>query len=110
MLRHYKDVPPPMISILRETHDVPEGVARSLELAGGSNRFREPTYRAIWGRHRMVAPPSAFSREARPVRSRAAARTRLRRLGVRLTRRCRPGVSQTTFRFGAVTEDRSSRL
>ncbi len=31
-----------MIQVLRETHDVPEGVARSLELAGGINRFREP--------------------------------------------------------------------
>jgi hypothetical protein len=73
----------------------PESVAHSLELAGGLNRFREPNYRAIWGwnrlawiggkfeerdptthadgrrahraRNRMVAPPSAFSREARPV-------------------------------------------
>ena len=31
-----------MIQILRETHDTPESVAHSLELAGGINRFREP--------------------------------------------------------------------
>jgi hypothetical protein len=43
-----------MISILRETHDTPEGVARSLELAGGSNRFREPNCRAIWGWNRVA--------------------------------------------------------
>ncbi len=43
-----------MISVLREMHDTPEGVARSLELAGGSNRFREPNYRAVWGWNRLA--------------------------------------------------------
>ena len=43
-----------MIHVLRETHDVPEGVARSLELAGGINRFHEPNYRAIWGWNRLA--------------------------------------------------------
>src|SRR6267143_1587194 len=43
-----------MILVLRETHDVPEGVARSLELAGGINRFREPNYRAVWGWNRLA--------------------------------------------------------
>ena len=43
-----------MIQVLRETHDVPEGVARSLELAGGINRFREPNYRAVWGWNRLA--------------------------------------------------------
>src|SRR5258708_32135384 len=43
-----------MISVLRETHDTPEAVARSLELAGGINRFREPNYRAVWGWNRLA--------------------------------------------------------
>jgi hypothetical protein len=43
-----------MISVLRETHDTPEGVARSLELAGGTNPFREPNYRAVWGWNRLA--------------------------------------------------------
>ncbi len=43
-----------MISILRETHDTPEAVARALELAGGINRFREPNYRAVWGWNRLA--------------------------------------------------------
>ena len=43
-----------MISIPRETHDTPESVAHSLELAGGINLFREPNYRAIWGWNRLA--------------------------------------------------------
>ncbi len=43
-----------MISVLRETHDTPEAVARSLELAGGTNPFREPNYRAVWGWNRLA--------------------------------------------------------
>ena len=42
------------ITILRETHDTQESVARSLELAGGSNPFGEPNYRAIWGWNRLA--------------------------------------------------------
>src|SRR6266446_5206786 len=49
---------------------------------------------------RMVAPPPALSREARPLRSRASPRARLRRLGLRPTRRRRPRISQTTLRNG----------
>ena len=43
-----------MIQILRETHETPEGVAHSLVLAGGTNRFREANYRAVWGWNRLT--------------------------------------------------------
>ena len=43
-----------MILILRETHDTPKSVARTLALAGGVNRFGEPLYRAIWGWNRLA--------------------------------------------------------
>lgn len=43
-----------MICVLRETHDTPEDVARRLALAGGSNRFGEPNYRACWGWNRLT--------------------------------------------------------
>ena len=42
-----------MISVHRETHDTPGEVARELALAGGSNRFGEPNYRAVWGWSRL---------------------------------------------------------
>ena len=42
-----------MISVIRETHDVPADVARSLELAGGCNPFGEANYRAVWGWARL---------------------------------------------------------
>jgi hypothetical protein len=42
-----------MISILRETHEAPEDVARELLLAGGCNLFGEPNYRAVWGWSRL---------------------------------------------------------
>lgn len=43
-----------MIQILRETHSVPASVARRLTIAGGTNRFGEPNYRAIWGWNRLA--------------------------------------------------------
>ena len=43
-----------MISILRETHETPESVARRLALAGGRNPFGEPNYRAVWGWNRLA--------------------------------------------------------
>ena len=43
-----------MISILRETHDTPDAVARSLACAGGINRYGEPNYRAVWGWNRLA--------------------------------------------------------
>ncbi len=43
-----------MISVLRESHETPEGVARRLECAGGHNRFGEPNYRAVWGWNRLA--------------------------------------------------------
>jgi len=42
------------VQILRETHDAPESVARSLALAGGNNPFGEPNYRAVWGWNRLA--------------------------------------------------------
>jgi hypothetical protein len=43
-----------MILVLREMHDTPASVARILTLAGGTNRFGEPSYRAIWGWNRLA--------------------------------------------------------
>src|ERR1700689_3420538 len=42
-----------MVTVNRETHDAPADVARALALAGGSNRFGEPNYRAVWGWSRL---------------------------------------------------------
>jgi hypothetical protein len=42
-----------MIQVLRETHQPPPSVKRRLWLAGGSNRFGEPNYRAVWGWSRL---------------------------------------------------------
>jgi hypothetical protein len=42
-----------MIRVLRETHEPPPSVAHRLHLAGGSNRFGEPNYRAVWGWSRL---------------------------------------------------------
>jgi hypothetical protein len=43
-----------MIQVVRETHDTPEAVARRLARAGGSNRFGEANYRAVWGWSRLA--------------------------------------------------------
>jgi len=42
-----------MIQVLRETHQPPPSVERRLWLAGGSNRFGQPNYRAVWGWSRL---------------------------------------------------------
>jgi hypothetical protein len=42
-----------MISVIRETHETPESVARALELAGGRNCYGEANYRAVWGWSRL---------------------------------------------------------
>ena len=42
-----------MIRVLRETHQPPASVARRLHIAGGSNRFGQPNYRAVWGWSRL---------------------------------------------------------
>ncbi len=43
-----------MILVVRETHATPECVAHRLVRAGGSNRFGEPNYRAVWGWNRLA--------------------------------------------------------
>jgi hypothetical protein len=43
-----------MIQVLRETHDTPEGVARTLALAAGTNPYGEPNYRVVWGWNRLA--------------------------------------------------------
>jgi len=43
-----------MIQVLRETHDTPDAVARTLALAGGTNCYGEPNYRALWGWNRLA--------------------------------------------------------
>jgi len=42
-----------MISVYRENYAAPADVARELALAGGSNRFGEPNFRAVWGWSRL---------------------------------------------------------
>ena len=42
-----------MIQVTRETHEAPEGVRRRLAAAGGTNRFGEPNFRAVWGGARL---------------------------------------------------------
>jgi hypothetical protein len=42
-----------MVHVLRETHEAPASVARRLEIAGGTNRYGEPNYRAVWGWSRL---------------------------------------------------------
>ena len=42
------------ITVLRETHETPKAVARTLALAGGANRYGEPNYRAVWGWNRLA--------------------------------------------------------
>jgi hypothetical protein len=42
------------ILVIRETHEPPENVIRRLERAGGTNRFGEPNYRAVWGWNRLA--------------------------------------------------------
>jgi hypothetical protein len=44
----------PGILVVRETHKTPEAVSCRLDLAGGSNRFGEANYRAVWGWNRLA--------------------------------------------------------
>jgi hypothetical protein len=43
-----------MIRILRETHSAPASIAQTLARAGGTNRFGEPNFRAVWGWSRLA--------------------------------------------------------
>jgi hypothetical protein len=43
-----------MIRILRETHVAPASIAQTLTRAGGTNRFGEPNFRAVWGWSRLA--------------------------------------------------------
>jgi hypothetical protein len=54
MLCHYNAISNQMIQVLREMHDTPEAVARSLALAGGTNRYGQGNYRAVWGWNRLA--------------------------------------------------------
>src|SRR3990170_767752 len=42
-----------MIRVLRETHQPAHSVERRLWIAGGTNRFGQPNYRAVWGWSRL---------------------------------------------------------
>lgn len=42
------------IQILRETHETPSSIAQTLARAGGTNRFGEPNFRAVWGWSRLA--------------------------------------------------------
>jgi hypothetical protein len=42
-----------MIRVTRETHQTPPSVERRLLLAGGTNRFGQPNYCAVWGWSRL---------------------------------------------------------
>jgi hypothetical protein len=44
----------PRITVIRETHEPSQTVARALGLAGGKNPFGEPNYRAVWGWNRLA--------------------------------------------------------
>jgi hypothetical protein len=43
-----------MVEIVRERYEAPESVARRLMVAGGSNRYGEANYRAVWGWNRLA--------------------------------------------------------
>jgi hypothetical protein len=43
-----------MIRILRETHEAPASMAKTLTRAGGTNRFGEPNFRVVWGWSRLA--------------------------------------------------------
>ena len=53
-VRHRPEHALPQILVLRETHETPENVTRCLKRAGGTNRFGEPNYRAVWGWNRLA--------------------------------------------------------
>jgi hypothetical protein len=43
-----------VIRVIRETHDTPRFAEHALRLAGGTNRFGESNYRAVWGWNRLT--------------------------------------------------------
>lgn len=43
-----------MIRVIRETHEAPEGLAKRLTAAGGTNRLGEPNFRVVWGGSRLT--------------------------------------------------------
>jgi hypothetical protein len=44
----------PRVEVLRETHETPALVAQRLTQAGGTNRYGEANYRAVWGWNRLT--------------------------------------------------------
>ena len=43
-----------MVEVIREKYEAPESLARRLIVAGGSNRYGEANYRAVWGWNRLA--------------------------------------------------------
>ena len=43
-----------MVEVIREKYEAPESLARRLMVAGGSNRYGEANYRAVWGWNRLA--------------------------------------------------------
>ena len=45
---------PPLIRVIRETHEAPAHVRERIARAGGANRFGEPNFRVVWGGSRLA--------------------------------------------------------
>ena len=43
-----------MIQVIRETHEAPAAIQARIARAGGSNRYGEPNFRAVWGGSRLT--------------------------------------------------------
>jgi hypothetical protein len=43
-----------VIKVLRETHEAPAAIQQRITRAGGTNRFSEPNFRAVWGGSRLT--------------------------------------------------------
>lgn len=45
---------PPLIRVIRETHEAPAHVRERIARAGGANRFGEPNFGVVWGGSRLA--------------------------------------------------------
>lgn len=43
-----------LIRVLRETHEAPASIQQRIARAGGTNRYGEPNFRAVWGGSRLT--------------------------------------------------------